>query len=300
MKIKNILIPVDFSEFSDRAVEHGLMLAKKFGADIKLLHAVVLFQQEPDEKEHMDLYEKYVQRKEESGFKRLQEKMDAAGAGPHVRIESEMVRSISAAEAILEYLGQHPCDLVIIGTHGERGLRRLVFGSVAERVVRLSPVPVLTVQKGLRQDSIARIVVPVDFSAHATVAVKSARVLAKTYNAAISFVHVINQQLHPAYGAANVNSVFVLDPDLKDRSLKNLIGFAGKEAEDDDFRVLEGRPSVEIVNFARDERADLILMGTKGLSGLDHLLIGSVTERVVRTSPVPVLTVGREASLTDN
>ncbi|MCB0258715.1 MAG: universal stress protein, partial [Calditrichaeota bacterium] len=121
----------------------------------------------------------------------------------------------------------------------------------------------------------------------------------RQFDARLEFLFVLEQDLHPAFYAGGVGSLFTIDAELKQRTTDRLREFVGYTGENAAYRVLEGRAFNEIVETASSEDCDLIVMATRGLTGLEHLLIGSTTERVVRFSTVPVLTVGRNKSFED-
>ena len=143
-------------------------------------------------------------------------------------------------------------------------------------------------------DTITRILVPVDFSAHSDGALRYAAKLASQVGASVELLHVVEDL---AYGASS--EVYVPNvPDLMQEmvneavprltSLKQALFPHGADVE---TAVFVGRPSSTIVDRARAGGFDLIVMGTHGRTGLSHMLMGSVAERVVRTAPCPVLTV---------
>lgn len=293
MNVKRILVPVDFSACSDRAVDFALFLAEGFEASITLIHAVVLFQQEPEEGDHLAAYKAMVKGREAEVRRRLgSSRKRAAGSVP---VESVLVRGISAADTILDYQTENPHDMIVIGTHGERGLRKWVFGSVAERVVRFSPIPVVTVHDLPDTLRMERILVPVDFSEASLAAVKRVHRLCERFDASPVFLHVLEPPLYPAYFSGDVGSVLNLHVPPPDPALfaNRLREFVATVYPDPDTTVLEGRPYEEICRFAGERGCDAIFMATRGLGGLEHFLLGSTAERVVRLAPVPVFTVVR-------
>lgn len=147
MKIQRILVPVDYSPCSKAAVALALDLAGPLQATLDIVHVwdrpsyvtnVLMTSTEPVHgKSLFALIEQHAERD-------LQEFLESAKteAGPTLR--GRLLTGDPAA-AILHELGARPCDLVVVGTHGRTGLTHLLMGSVAEKLVRLSPVPVLTV-----------------------------------------------------------------------------------------------------------------------------------------------------------
>lgn len=293
MKIEKILVPVDFSPFSDKAVQYALFLAEKFEAEITLLHTVLLFQEDINEEEHMKAYEGVVRRRleERSAQLDIQRKtVETRG----IRVRSELLRGISAADTILDYIFENEFDLVVLGTHGRTGLRKWISGSVAERIVRLSPIPVMTIQKNFKKTTLKKILVPVDFSTHANFSVDRAQTLSSLLDADLVYLHSIEVETLPDFNTVEFDSIFDLNPDLRSDMIKRMRKFADTDDEKIQFIVTEGKAHKAIKKYADENDIDLIIMGTRGTSDLEHFLTGSNTERVVRIAPCPVLTVGRK------
>lgn len=290
MKIEKILVPVDFSEFSDRAVKAAIQLGEKFDAQIALLHVITLFHEDVDEETRLKNYEKKIEGKLGA------HKTAATKKG--VGVKSTLLRGFSAADIILEYVEQNDFGLIVMGSHGRTGIKHLLHGSVSERVVRLSSIPVLTIHHSIKEFSPKKILVPVDFSKFSKVAVDRGNFWGELFGAKIIFLHVIEQFAHPAFYAANVESLFQIDQDLKDRTTQKLREFVGKKAPNGEYLVAEGKAYSEIVDCANEKDVDLIVMATRGLTGLDYFLMGSTAERVARMAECSVLTVARSEKIT--
>ncbi len=294
MNFNKILVPVDFSEFSDMAVDYALFLAENYNARITLMHSLVLHHEDVEGETHLKDYAKFAQDKEKEIRAELQQRHNREAGKRGLSIEAHIRRGINAADSILEYIDEQEFDLVVMGTHGRTGLKKFLYGSVAEKVVRLSPIPVLTTHQKLQKFSLQKILVPIDFSDNSKKALDFAEPIAKKFDSRLTFLHVVEQEVPPAYYAATVESIFSIDKDFKDRSIEKLKELTGYEEKDADLVITEGRSHKDIVDYAEDNNFDLIIMATRGLSVLDHFLIGSTTERVVRLASCPVLTVGRK------
>jgi nucleotide-binding universal stress UspA family protein len=213
-----------------------------------------------------------------------------------LNVKKIQLRGIATAPTILDYSKDKDIDLIIMGTHGRRGLRYLLLGSVTDEVVRMAPCPVMTVrQRDSRAvDDIKKILVPVDFSDFAKQALSYAKEVASVYGADLQLLHVIEESIHPSFYTSGKDSVFDLMPDLRSRSklgLKRLLEEAQGPKTQCSLHIIEGRASHEIVSFACENESDLIVIATHGLTGFKHLLLGSVTEKIVSMAPCPVLTV---------
>ncbi len=296
MQPNTILVPIDFSEFSSNALNYAISLAEKFQSKLTLLHAVVLFEDDVNEEERLQEYEELVRRREKNIDAHMKTNLQKAHQ-KGIAVESIILRSVSAADAILEYLNEHSFDLIVMGTHGRTGLKHIFLGSVAEKVVRLAPVPVLSVHRSVQKFDLSKLVVPIDFSIYSKNAAENAISLAKNFGAQVKFIHVVEKDIHPSFYAAGVESIFQIDTSLQERVIQNMKGFLEEQITskiDSEFIVKEGRAHREIVEYAQQEKADLIVISTHGLTGLEYLLLGSTAEKVVRWASCPVLTIKRK------
>jgi len=292
VKPSKILVPVDFSPFSDYAADFAIFLAQKYNAKITLLHVVVMYETEVDEEEHVKQLEKLVERKEQSSSEYM-EKHHQKLKERHIEIDSVIIRGVSAATAILDYISKNDFDLIVMGTHGRTGIKSWIYGSVAEKVVRLARIPIITMHDKKPSLQIKNILVPVDFSDNSKTGIEEAQKIAPEFRAKISYIHVIEQKLQPSFHVIGVESVFTADHNLKEITEEKLKDFCQQKNDSSSIKVMEGSSHQVIADYAQEINADIIVMSTRGFSGIEHLLIGSTTERVVRIAQCPVLTVGR-------
>jgi nucleotide-binding universal stress UspA family protein len=144
--IKNILVATDFGEAADSALCYGRELADRFGATLHVLHVIENFYVTTFGAETYAAFVPEMQRElEDAARKRLDETLiDSDGSGPQTK--PAVMTSGSPAHAIVDYAQEFDVDLIVMGTHGRGALAHLMMGSVAERVVRIAPCPVLTVR----------------------------------------------------------------------------------------------------------------------------------------------------------
>jgi nucleotide-binding universal stress UspA family protein len=290
-----IVHPTDFSEASAEALPYALDLARRHDAELILLHVFVL----PDVGETIDLDE-ITERERSARRQRLDQLLEIVRKS-RPATTAELIEGVSAANTILDHALHQSMSLIVMGTQGW-GLEKRAdsagdaIGSTAEKVVRLAPCSVLTVRPGVRRcpSALSRILVPVDFSPHSRLALSVARELARVSGAVLTVLHVIEPVVRPVfYGRGRVG----LELDgarLEARAreeVDRLISRIGRTHVSTRALVRRGRPDSEIVSMALEEDSQLIVQGSRGLSGLNYLLLGSVAERVVRSSPCPVLTV---------
>lgn len=141
---------------------------------------------------------------------------------------------------------------------------------------------------------IARIVCPVDYSEYSDYGLDYALHLAQTFKADLLLLHVVEIPLMPSYPITGMPGLGMPVEELErgaNERMDEMVAHCKEGHQATEGTVRTGTPFLEIINFARENEADMIVMGTHGRTGLQHMLIGSVAEKVVRKSPCPVLTV---------
>jgi nucleotide-binding universal stress UspA family protein len=286
----SILVATDFSEAGERAQTIAVSLARWFSAELHVIHVQVLLDDPHLAKEQRIEVERLLGTVEEE----KREALEAPVRDPEVVMHTHLVRGVSAPEVIVGGCAQYGCDLIVMGTHGRRGITHFLLGSVAENVVRTSPVPVLTVRPDavVPSHSIRRILVPHDFSSHSQQAVRIAAGWAGALEAEVTLLHAVEPVIYPEFYAVD------LLPDemvgrLRSRSEEALSAAATELLGDVKHRVVVrvGRAGDTIVAEANPEHYDLVIMGKRGLSAIEHLLLGSVAENVLKQSRVPMVAV---------
>jgi nucleotide-binding universal stress UspA family protein len=214
--------------------------------------------------------------------------LDSLGLDPR----TDVVQG-SPAETIVDYAERYDYDLVAMPTHARKGLRRYLLGSVTEKVVRLSSVPVLTARTSEDEElefPYEDVLVPVDGSTVSTHAARHAIDLASDLDATIHVLSVVDTGgIGPDVRAQVVN-------ERTRAKLKDVVKQVAADAEDAGVHsvrtsVVDGHPADEILDYVESHDVDAVVMGTTGRRGVDRVLLGSVAEQTVRTAPVPVLTV---------
>ncbi len=286
-----ILVPTDGSEHALRAAEHAAALAHAFDAALYVVTVVDLDAAAgPFSAGGLDESEvKRLKDRRAEAIQAVESTIDAAGD-----LHTEVLTG-RPGRAILEYAGEHGVDLIAMGTHGRSGVQRAVAGSVAEHVVRRATVPVITVRATDRSrvgDGYDDVLIPTDGSDHAATAAAHGVAIATSFSARVHAVHVVD-------GGATATTPSVSPPTTLLDQLKS----AGEEATEEiaarareagldvQTQVQKGLPSRHLLRYADEHDVDLIAMGTAGRTGLERVLIGSTTERVIRRAEIPVLSV---------
>lgn len=294
LDFQNILIANDFSKGAEYAILYGAYLGKRFEARLHNVHVNVL---------HPDLSDRpkeYQTTREEELLKQLEEVEhgnlpSGQGFDPWgLNITHDVIQEIAAAPAILEYADEHDIDLIVMGTHGRRGVSRLLIGSVAAEVVRKASCPVLVTGEQPVPSGTNKILVPIDFSKHSEEGLRHAKDLAELFGAKLDLLHVVEENMPPAFYTGGVTSIYDMHPDIDEKAkaeMQKLVDETEGPGVEAAYHAASGRPASEIITFAQDHDSDLIVMATHGRSGLEHVFLGSVAEKVIQRAPCPVFTV---------
>jgi nucleotide-binding universal stress UspA family protein len=296
MQITRILMPTDFSSCAHGALAHALLLARLHQAELHLLHVEELHENDPEHNDHtFPQHEEILARVMESAKGEMGKILPPSGS---LQIIERQSRALAAAPEIVRYAEKEGMDLIVIGTHGRRGIRRLILGSVTDEVVRTAHCPVLTLHTATGSPPPRRpdpILVPIDFSQRSRSSLETAKALAEVYGSGLELVHVFQRPVYPDVypGLAGPAAQYTF-PQLNVELSDALKDWAGEE-DGISSTVLEGQPAYSIAKHAESVGAGLIVLATHGLGGLPHFLLGSVSEQVVRRAECPVLILRSEA-----
>lgn len=295
-RFRSILVPTDFSEHAEAALDRAIALARASQGVVHLLHAyeIPLGTIPPY---GVAIPESVLAGVRDAAARRL-EKAGARAESAGVRCERHLLQS-SPSIAIGESARTLGADLIVMGTRGNTGLKHVLLGSVAERTVRTAACPVLTLKADSAGDSAwRRILVPVDFSKHCDAALDLAIDLARENQGELQLLHAyeLPVSVTMAYGVAIPQTVW---EGVQEAGAQRLAEVASR-VEKAGIRVTTAQrtaPAADAISeAAATEHSDLIVMATRGLTGFKHVLLGSVAERVLRTAPCPVLTLKADAS----
>ncbi len=282
---ETILLPFDGSEGATAVLDHAAEIARWADATVQVLYVA------DSTRDSVTVVEgKTVDALAQAGEQTVETAATALDRRG-VAYETDVVQG-NPAPTIVEYAARYDHDLVVIPTHGRDGLSRHLVGSVAEKVVRLSSVPVLTVR--MRPDErlvfpYERLLVPTDGSPAAENAADRTLALAAALDATVHVLSVVDDS--------------VLGPDVRStiagaeseriatEAVERVVATADARGVETVTHVEHGDPVETIHDRVDDDNLHAVGMGTTGRRGTDRILLGSVAERTVRTAPVPVLTV---------
>jgi nucleotide-binding universal stress UspA family protein len=296
--IQRILCPIDFTEFSRRALRHAIALARWKECELVVLHVV-----EPAIAIHAARGGARPSHPDERHRHVVQALGDfaapASAAGIPVRT---VVEQGAEVEEILRQVRALGADLLVMGTHGRGGLERMLLGSVTDAILRNAVCPVMVVPSnhlepgedvaaGHAQGPYAHIVCPIDFSECSRAARRAALDLAAASPARLTLLHALeaHEEAGPAGGDSTDGS-----RDLTDDAVQwmadelHQAAVAGVQA---DSVVMRGKAASGIVSVAEDLLAELIVMGVRGHASTDRSLFGSTAQHVTRAALCPILTI---------
>lgn len=283
---ENILLPYDGSEGAAEVLHHASEIAHWADATIQVLYVADTTRDSVTvvDGETVDVLE----RKGEDIVEEAAKTLDTFG----VPYNTDVIQG-NPAPTIVDYAERYDQNLVVMPTHGREGISRYLIGSVSEKVVRLSSVPVLTVR--MQSDETlefpyGNILIPTDGSAAATLAAEHALSLAASLDATVHVLSVV----HEAALGLDVRSTISgkESEQAATDAIKTVISEAETRGVTNTVRHIEhGTPVNEILDCIESYDIHAVGMGTTGRRGTDRILLGSVAEKTVRSAPVPVMTV---------
>lgn len=274
--MKKLLIPVDFSETSEAAVDFGMQLAAVLDYEVMLHHALDLVEDDnrfyalSQDKVHRDLYDEDMMEQKERKVSDFYKKWNTKNVKSSIHLTIG-----SMIDDIQELVKLYDVKLVVMGTKGASGLKELFVGSNAEKVVRYLHCPVIAIHGHADPAHIKRILVPVDLDNLLPSFLREMRHLHDLFEAEMEFVWVQS----PHHSEPFETLVDEFEQVLKAYEVPGTFSI-----------IRDALPHAGILNYANDVEADLVAMATHHRSGVAHLFLGSVTEDVLNHLHVPLWT----------
>ncbi|CAM3970976.1 universal stress protein [Flavobacterium weaverense] len=271
--MKRILVPTDFSQYAENALRTAALIARENDSQIYLLHLIEL-------PSHIDTGIKaqslipeamlFIDKANET-LQTIAQNSYLEGISVFIAVQIE-----TAFDGILSYTKKNEIDLIVMGSNGASGLKEILIGSNAEKIVRLSDKPVLIVKDDIGTSTFKKIVFPTDFSNEAHAPFESLLKFASIFKSQIDLVVIST----PNSFKTTIESEIKMEEFIQKYNFKNytLNIF-------NDSTIENG-----ITNFATKMEADLIAICTHGRTGIAHFINGSVTQDLVNHNPRPVIT----------
>lgn len=300
---RKVLCPVYFDETSPAALEYARHFARQSNGSVCLLHVV------PTDELHL-LRKVYRPDRggganavwaEQVAYEQMQELADAHLRG--VRYELMTRFHNDPAAGVLEAEDEIAPDVVVMGTHGRTGLAHLILGSVAEKVTRESRCPVFTTHRGDALGSMVpfqKILVPIDIAERSTEALLQARRIAEYSQGMVYPLHIVPSDetdllLRDVYEAREGERANLVKAErVAKQKLDQLAQAHLRGVRYEPTLHVSGDPAKTIAEMERLVGADLLIMTTHGFHGLFRLLLGSLTEKMMRESSCPVLSLRQQ------
>jgi nucleotide-binding universal stress UspA family protein len=301
VQFKKILCATDFSDFSNHTINYGVALAKEFGSRLIVCHVIDLssvaiygeFQLDPVGQQNRIIEE-------------ARDQLEAL-AGDQTLDWEPMITVGKPADEIVRAVEEKNIDLVISATRGRTGLKRLILGSVTERMMLTLPCPLLVlrspghefVKSADRSVKLQKILVGCDFSPDSDQAFNHGLSLAQEFEAELHLANVIETPAQPNLLKSESSAAGEIQEDYRNllsQKLKDLVPEEARNWCTPHTSILEGQPYEELAKYAESNDIDMIVMGIRGHGLMKTLFLGSTTDRVVRRAPCPVLSVGSMVS----
>jgi nucleotide-binding universal stress UspA family protein len=267
-KRETLLIASDGSEFSINAIREAINLAKICSS--KLIAVSVV----KTNLEFESILPQVVEKNEQKAIKHL-ESIKAQAKKEGVDCTTVVTLSEEPYQDIVDHASKNNVDMIIMGTHGKTGMKRLMMGSVTAKVIGHAPCNILVLPLNAKVEC-RNVLIATDGSKYSEAAASEALGIAKRCGSSLIVISVASSEAEIASAKDTVNKVSEA---------------AEREGVKTTAVVTKGKPYEAIIETAKQNKADFIVVGSHGRTGLDRLLMGSVTERVIGHAETAVLVV---------
>jgi nucleotide-binding universal stress UspA family protein len=294
--INRILCATDFSDVSRAVVPYGIKMAKNLSAKLYVCHVIdlpaisVYGESVFDPITHQQYFIDFARKEMENQL-----------SGEDVNWEP-LISIGHTTEEIARFVTENAVDMVVAATHGRSGLKRVFLGSVTERLMRLLHCPLLVLRAEDREGLQAvdqrfpfkNVLVGFDFSKDSEEAFRTSLSIAQEFESNLHIVHVVEPTAYKDFLKFPGEPGEPLPKDIHDSLKEGLLKLVPTEAFnwcEIQVKILVGKPYSELIKYAAQNDIDLISLGVRGHGKVEEILVGSTTDRVIRRSPCPVLSV---------
>ncbi len=297
-EFRHVLVPVDFSEAAGKGLLVGDEIARRFGADLTVLHVEIATAAFAEALAGTDVIAdvEVAARKHRAALHERLDDLVAQTLGGQAK--TVVIEAIFVADAIVRFAEEHGMDLICMGGTGHRAIERLVLGDTAARVLRHSHAPVLTLRSRRDDgadfvfDDFRRVLVAVDLGEGSRRVIEMGTALASP-RGELTVMHVIE--------SAEERGLYRVPLQAPAEDVRAAVEWCEGALADlltevdpgivAPVRVVVGRPGAGILAVEREMEPDVTVVGTHGRHGFERLVLGSVAERVARRAVGPVLVV---------
>jgi len=267
-RIEKLMVATDGSEYSESAIREAINLAKICSSTL-IAVSVVKTNLEFD-----SVLPQFVEKAEQEAIKHL-ESVKAQAKKEGVNCMTIVCLGEEPYEEIVRHASKNNVDMIIMGTHGETEMKRLMMGSVTAKVIGYAPCNILVLPLNAKVEC-KNVLIATDGSKYSEAAASEALGIAKRCGSSLIVISVASSDAEIASAKDNVNKVSEA---------------AEKEGVKTTSVVTKGKPYEAIIETSKQKNADFTIVGSHGRTGLDRLLMGSVTERVIGHAETAVLVV---------
>ncbi len=286
-RVEKILLSTDGSEYSEGAIREAIKLAKKCSSKLTVLSVI-------DTNPEFDALAPQLVEKKEKEARLNIDAVQARARQEGVDCDTIVHEGEEPYKYIVDEAIKSKSTMIVMGRRGRTGLKRLMMGSVTSRVIGHAPCNVLVVPKAAQLE-FKNIVVATDGSKYSAAAASEALGLAKWNGSALTVISVVPSELMTPsdidFTITQRELIAEKEMHEAEKNAKVVKEAAQKEGVVVKAFVLSGRPADAIIETAQEKKADLIVLGSHGRTGVERLLMGSVAERVIVLASCPVLVV---------
>jgi nucleotide-binding universal stress UspA family protein len=286
---KTILSAIDFSTFTASIFSCSVALCKKYDAKLVLVHVT------PDLNKLLEHNETALDVKalQKSNIRYARERLVDLVKELPIAYEI-IIGQGSPADEISRHASNYKVDLVITATHGEAGFKRFLLGSVTEKLIKTLHCPLFVLPPQAHdfmpppavEMKLKKILVGCDFSPDSKLALDYALSLAQEFQAELHLTHVIKPSLYKNE-REGINQL----RDRLERQLDTMVSDASRDGCIAKTALLDGEPYIALVDYAKEQAVNMIVLGIRGHTLWEKLMVGSTTDRLIRHAPIPVLAV---------
>jgi len=286
-KIEKLLLSTDGSEFGEGAIREAIKLAKTCSSK---LFAIYVIETNP---EYETIAPQLVEKAEKEARQHLEAVKERASKEG---VDCEIIarQGEDPFKYIVEEASKNQVSMIITGRRGRKGIKRLMMGSETARIIGHAPCNVLVVPRAANIE-FNRIIVATDGSKYSEAAVREAIGIAKRCGSTLTAISVVHSETASPFDIVHTEmmkeTIVEKEQKMAECTMRDFKEASAKEGISVTGLIYSGKPFEAIVETAKEKRADLIVVGSHGRTGITKLLMGSVTERVIGLSECAVLVV---------
>ncbi len=274
--MKTIIVPVDFSEHSEYALQVAASIAKDQKAEIIVVHMLGLADSYLTKDERQEVFDAiYFMKLTKQEFSKLLDKDYLKGIDV-----TQVVKTHKVFSELKEIAREYEADLIVMGSHGATGMKEVFVGSNTEKVVRTSDLPVLIIKERITDFKIDKAVFVTDFDLKTLPSFLNARDFFKIF------------KVEPQILFINIPEKFMSTTEMQLKAYNFLIdaGMDNKKFQENIIFYNDYTAEKGVYNYCNESKIDAIAIPTHGRTGLGHFFYGSIGEDIANHANVPVIT----------